>query len=109
MLRPLVRKEDWVVLEQLNLHLITILDTAERLKRHYDRVTMQMSELAADELAYAIDSIERAPSIDDADIRRFALIVDIGMQIEDGPAVRPGVERFWYDRTGGVIAESTAK
>lgn len=91
-----------IVLLQLTVAVVLI-------QRHYDRVTRQLTEVAAAELVSVLSAIDRAGSREEARLHtdRLSDIFGIHLQLERGDAapVVAGVDKGFLDITGGVSAD----
>lgn len=77
-------------------------------QRHYLRVSEQMTQSVAYELAYATTQVDSARSPTDADLRLLGISqpLDLAMRFEPGATVTPDVRRDFFDFTGAVIANT---
>ncbi|HPG21158.1 MAG TPA: ATP-binding protein [Amaricoccus sp.] len=77
-------------------------------QRHYQRVTEQMSEIAARELRQAIGVAERAGAPAEAAARLAALSgpLDLPLTLHPGEILEPGIDRPPFDATGRTLAET---
>lgn len=78
------------------------------IRRHYDGVASQMAAAVANELNYAIATVEGAADIVDAQTRLDALSRPLGMELTltEGDMVPSEALRRFYDITGGAVEET---
>lgn len=76
-------------------------------QRHYDRVTRQLTEIFIRELMVVEEAIEQAEDIESArsQLAELSRIIQVRLRLEPGVRVEAGLERKWYDITGGIAAE----
>lgn len=77
-------------------------------QRHYQRVTEQMSEIAARELRLAIGEAESAgdPTAAAARLAALSAPLDLPLTLLPGATLVPAVDRVRFDATGRTLAET---
>ncbi len=75
-------------------------------QRHYQRVTEQMTRNVAYELSYGIEQVEAAGQPGPAALRIAELALPLGLwlRLEPEATVEAGVQRGFFDVTGGTVA-----
>ncbi|MEM7506077.1 MAG: ATP-binding protein [Pseudomonadota bacterium] len=78
------------------------------IQRHYDGVTAQMAGSIAREINYAIQRVNQAPSIEDAQatLREMSAPFNFQIGLDEGEEVSVALSRAFFDVTGSVIAET---
>ncbi len=77
-------------------------------QRHYQRVTEQMSGIAARELRQAIGEAEGAadPAAAAARLAALSAPLDLPLTLLPGATLEPGIDRTRFDATGRTLAET---
>ena len=78
------------------------------LQRHYDAITSQMARTVAQELNYALERVEAAPTVEAARGALEQMSEQFGMQmgLDEGARIDGRAVRRFYDVTGGIIEET---